>query len=310
MSDSLKVVCGWCGKFLRGDPGSDRVSHGMCESCAEKWRADAKARKRNPVTRRKARLILHHGEVRGYALTPKQRRYFGARASGYAPNGIAASLWKGAKAGYHDYRATKLEAKAARHRSLAKLNPGRRTIPGRALEIRYLRSDGKRYFHPFEHPVKMIANRDGSVTLRGGKRIHADDGEPHFWERYGHGRHGKVRNPKRYRRRSRSYGGGGNAFWLYVGAALILYPMLTRNAYGVSTGGQAIIPQPSDAVWYSDPYQGGGGEYFVGSLPPGASPPWRLAAATEIGAMQAGLLSGYLAQAGGGLVAPAPGFTT
>jgi hypothetical protein len=263
------------------------------------------------MTRRKARLILHHGEVRGYPLTPKQRRFMGARASGYPvrnPHPLLAAMWKGTKAGYHIYRASKLEAKAKAHRAKASLNP--RTIPGRALEIRYLRSDGKRYFHPFEHPVKMIANRDGSVTLRGGKRIHADDREPHFWERYGHGRHGKVKNPRRYRRRSKATYGGSGTFWLYVGAALILYPMLTRNAYGVSTGGQSIIPQASDAVWYSDPYQGGGGEYFVGSLPPGASPPWRLAAATEIGAMQAGLLSGSLAHAGGGLVAPAPGFTT
>jgi|SRR5215470_1506473 len=38
---------------------------------------------RNPVTWRKARTILHHGKVRGRKLTEKQRRYFGARASGY-----------------------------------------------------------------------------------------------------------------------------------------------------------------------------------------------------------------------------------
>lgn len=35
------------------------------------------------LTRAKARLILHHGEVRGYPLTEPQRRFFGARASGY-----------------------------------------------------------------------------------------------------------------------------------------------------------------------------------------------------------------------------------
>ena len=306
MSDALKVVCGWCGKFLRGDPRSDKVSHGMCEPCGAKWLADAKARKRNPMTRRKARAMLHRHE---YA-SPAQRRWLGARASGYPErNGpLLAAVWKGTKAGYHLYRASKLEAKAKAHRAKATLNP--RTIPGRALEIRYLRSDGKRYFHPFEHPVKMIANRDGSVTLRGRQRIHANDTEPGFWERYGHGRHGKVRNPKRYRRR-RSYSkSSGSTMWLLYGvAALLIYPRLVQG-YAVSTGGQAIIPQASDAVWYSDTYQGGDGTYFVGSLPPGASPPWRLAAATEIGSMQAGLLSGYLAQAGGGLVAPAPGFTT
>jgi hypothetical protein len=35
------------------------------------------------LTRAKARLILHHGEVRGYPLTEPQRGFFGARASGY-----------------------------------------------------------------------------------------------------------------------------------------------------------------------------------------------------------------------------------
>jgi hypothetical protein len=263
-------------------------------------------RKRNPkkLTRRKARQMLHRHEY----VSPAQQRWLGARASGYPvrnPHPLLAAMWKGTKAGYHYYRAGKLEEAAKRHRSKATLNP-RRVIPGRALEIRYLRSDGKRYFHPFEHPVKMYANRDGSVTLRGSKRIHADDREAGFWERYGHGRHGTVKNP---RRRRQSYSGGSN-LWLYAGLALILYPMLSRSWGAVSTGGQMILPQSGESIWYSDPYQGGGGEFFVGSLPPGASPPWRLASTTEIGAMQSGLLSGSLAQAGGGLVAPAPGFTT
>lgn len=300
----------------------------------------ATARGINPkgLTRRKARQMLHYHEY----SSPAQQHFLGAIASGYKlrkyrRNGLGSALWKGAKAGYHSYRATRLEEAAKRHRAKAVLNPwdvgervqfrsggrttlpahrhinpGRRTIPGRALEIRYLRSDGKRYFHPFEPDsnVRMYANRDGSVTLRGLKRIHADDGEPGFWERYGHGRHGKVRNPRK-RKRARSYGGGGGNFWLYAGLALILYPMLTRSSYAaVSTGGQFIIPQPGETIWYSDPYQGGGGEFFTGSLPPGASPPWRIASATEIGSMQQGLLSGTLADAGGGLVAPAPGFTT
>jgi hypothetical protein len=38
---------------------------------------------KNPVSRAKARKILHEGEARGYKLTPAQRRFFGARASGY-----------------------------------------------------------------------------------------------------------------------------------------------------------------------------------------------------------------------------------
>lgn len=220
------------------------------------------------LTRRKARLILHHGEVRGFPLTERQRKFFGARASGYP-----------------------------------RRNP--RTIPGRALEIRYLRSDGKRYFHPFEHPVKMVANADGSVTLRGSKRIHADDREAGFWERYGHGRASRnaARGLKMPRRRRRQ-----NNTWLWIAGGAAVFFFLNRPTGAVSTGGQMILPQPGASVWFSDPYQGGGGEFFTGSLPPGASPPWRLAGATEIGLMQAGLLAGALYDAGGGLVAPAPGF--
>ena len=294
-------------------------------------------RKRNPttLTRRAARQMLHFREY----VSPAQQRWLGARASGYPvrrgqnPHPLLAAMWKGTKAGYHFYRAGTLEAKAKAHRAKAALNPkhhqtrgvrvyqqiGRGTyhapdhvtIPGRALEIRYLRSDGKRYFHPFEHPVKMYANRDGSVTLRGSKRIHADDREAGFWERYGHGRtsrnaaRGRMNKRRTYRRSST-----GGSVWLYAGLALLLYPMLSRSWGAVSTGGQMILPQSGESIWYSDPYQGGGGEFFVGSLPPGASPPWRLASTTEIGAMQSGLLSGSLAQAGGGLVAPAPGFLT
>jgi len=39
--------------------------------------------RRPNVSKRKARVILHHGEVGGHPLTEKQRRFFGARASGY-----------------------------------------------------------------------------------------------------------------------------------------------------------------------------------------------------------------------------------
>lgn len=34
------------------------------------------------LTRAKARKILHDGSVRGHKLTAKQRRFFGAKASG------------------------------------------------------------------------------------------------------------------------------------------------------------------------------------------------------------------------------------
>lgn len=219
--------------------------------------------------------------------------------------GVASALWGGAKAGYYTYRAGRLESKAKRYREKAAgafRNP--RTIPGKALEIRYRRStDGKLYYHPFEGPVSMKANADGSVTLRGSKRLWADDREPGFWQRYGHGR--SRRNPMARRRRR---GGDNTMLWLLGGAALLFF--WNRPAGAVSTGGQMIVPQGGESIWYSDPYQGGGGEFFTGSLPPGASPPWRLASTTEIGSMASGLMAGALVDAGGGLVAPNPGFLT
>ena len=39
------------------------------------------ARKKK-LTKRKARLILSEGKVRGHKITEKQRKFFGARASG------------------------------------------------------------------------------------------------------------------------------------------------------------------------------------------------------------------------------------
>ena len=75
-----------------------------------------------------------------------------------------------------------------------------RTVPGRALEIRYLRSDGKRYKHTFTSPVRMIAHRDRRrVTLQGQRAIWADDEEPGF-ARY-------LRNPPRCATRRSSSGG-------------------------------------------------------------------------------------------------------
>lgn len=225
--------------------------------------------------------------------------------------GIGHAIWSGVKGGYYTYRAGRLEGKAKRYRERARAafaNP--RTIPGSALEVRYRRSDGKLYYHPFEGPVKMVANHDGSVTLRGARRIWADDREPGFWQRYGH--HRRRRNPVARRRRRSD----NTMLWLLGGAAAFFFWPQISQALGVgggtpvSTGGQSIIPQAGTAIWYSDPYQGGGGEFFTGMLPPGASPPWRLASATEIGIMQSGLLSGSLAAAGGGLIAPAPGFLT
>jgi hypothetical protein len=62
-----------------------------------------------------------------------------------------------------------------------------RTIPGEATEIRYRRTGplAGRYYHRFRPGVRMRANRDGSVTLRGRNKIHAVESEPGFWDKYG-----------------------------------------------------------------------------------------------------------------------------
>lgn len=96
---------------------------------------------------------------------------------------------------------------------------------------------------------------------------------------------------------------------LIAGAGFLVYRMMQGPALA-NTGGQNIIPQAGDTIWYSDPYTGGGSEFFTGMLPPGASPPWRLASATEMGIRTAGLMTGSYTDAGGGLVAPNPGFLT
>lgn len=42
---------------------------------------------KHAASKSKAREILHHGEVHGQVLTPRQQRFFGARASGQPVKG-------------------------------------------------------------------------------------------------------------------------------------------------------------------------------------------------------------------------------
>lgn len=111
-------------------------------------------------------------------------------------------------------------------------------------------------------------------------------------------------NPKWRKARRRSYSSrssGQSNLLLYAGLALILYPMLTRQAGAVSTGGQSIVPQDPATYWISDAFNGGDGTFFQGSLPPGSAPPWRLASQAEVSAFTVGLASGAYSNAGGGL---------
>ena len=94
---------------------------------------------------------------------------------------------------------------------------------------------------------------------------------------------------------------------MFAGVGYLIYTTFFAEAVPVSTGGQGILPQPAGTVWYSDPFQNmegmmGDSSFFIGSLPPGSAPPWRLASVTEIAAMNLGLMAGTIVAAGGGLI--------
>jgi hypothetical protein len=104
----------------------------------------------------------------------------------------------------------------------------------------------------------------------------------------------------------------GTTMAMLAGIGYLIYTtfLAPSAAEAVSTGGQAIIPQSSGTVWYSDPFLNldgmpGDQSFFIGALPPGASPPWRLASVVEMAALNLGLAGGTLAVAGGGLIVQA-----
>jgi hypothetical protein len=196
-----------------------------------------------------------------------QQRRTAMKATARRENPLLGDIVRGARAGYHLSRAKRYESKAATHRRRAVLNPGR--IPGTALEIRYRRSGSQPglYKHPFEHPVRMYANGDGSVTLRGAKRIHADDRERDF-DQYVHPSHGR-RNPM-----ARRSGGGRNMWlWIGLGALLILKPGILG---GIATAGGGSTTYAPGTVWLDTT----DGTMVVGPSLPG--PNWRLATQAEI----------------------------
>ncbi|MGH3055546.1 MAG: hypothetical protein ACRDL7_11275 [Gaiellaceae bacterium] len=180
--------------------------------------------------------------------------------------GIAAALWKGAKSGYHHYRADRYSAKAAQHRRMAR-NP--QVIPGTATEIRYNRtgSQAGMYKHPFEQNVKMYALKNGSVLLKGRRRIHADDREPNF-SRYVHPSHGQRRNPRMAKK---------DNTMMYLGLGLLAVFVLKPGAFGNLLGGaQDLHNMPAGTVWIDTT----DGTMVVGPSIPGAN--WRLATQAEI----------------------------
>lgn len=206
----------------------------------------------------------------------------------------------------------------------AKRNPGGH-IPGRVLEVRYKRGRSGYYKHDFKPGVRQRRLRPGErfstthnavVLYHPNRPVWEDERTPGFWSRYGHGEGGS--NPMA--RRRRSGGTGGIDYFkvaMFAGVGYLIYatflaPGASAMTFdpGVSTGGQNIIPQPAGTVWYADPFLNFEGVYgdqsfFIGSLPPGASPPWRMASAVEIAALNLGLAAGTLAIAGGGLIVQA-----
>ena len=196
-------------------------------------------------------------------------------------------------------------------------NPGH--IPGQVLEVRYKRGRSGYYKHDFKPGVRQrrlragesFSTRQNAVVLYHPNRpVWEDERTPGFWSRYGHGRGGS--NPMARRRRS---GAGGIDYFkvaMFAGIGYLIYStFLAPGAEaGVSTGGQNILPQSSGTVWYSDPFltldgMPGDQSFFIGSLPPGGSPPWRLASVVEMAALNLGLAAGTLAVAGGGLIVQA-----
>lgn len=190
-------------------------------------------------------------------------------------------------------------------------------LPGHVEEIKYGPRGGKWYQHKFKPGVKQRLIRAGrAVTIRPShnavllyhpnRAVFEDERTPGFWRKYGHRSGG---NPMARRR------GGGDDWGQYLlwGGLAYLAWMFLKPSTAVATGGaNLVMPQPAGTVWYSDPLQmdpttGGAGDqsFFIGSLPPGVSPPWRLASQVEINAMNLGLSAGTLVAAGGGLIAQA-----
>lgn len=213
----------------------------------------------------------------------------------------------GAKASLRRQRVKATQKKRYAMRRSFMGNPGGH-IPGEVIEVRYRRGRAGYYKHEFKPGVKQRRLRPGQsftsrhnavVLYHNSRPVWEDERTPGFWDRYGHGG-----NPGMARRRQSKMG----QYLLWGGLAYLAYYYFTSQP--VSTGGaNQVIPQPAGTLWYADPFQqdpstgmAGDQSFFIGSLPPGASPPWRLASAQEIQAMNLGMQAGTLVAAGGGLI--------
>lgn len=155
-----------------------------------------------------------------------------------------------------------------------------RAIPGRVTEIRYQRTgrDAGAYYHRFTQPVRMLTRPDGTVLLKGARRIWADDRAPDF-ERYLERASMRRRNPADRTKAS------GEEIWI-VGLLLagLWFMARERGTIGGGTGGGGggiapiwAGPAASSGIWINADT----GEIVSGPRP-GAWPPWRAALPSEI----------------------------
>ena len=126
------------------------------------------------------------------------------------------------------------------------------TIPGHATEIRYRRTGplAGRYVHRFAPGVKMRANADGSVTLRGRRRIHATEDEPGFWRKYGGHHHGNPRRRSWTRVRRdvlRATTPRADWPWGWIFAGVLFWAWSLSRAAGASESGSPAVSM-SDVV--------------------------------------------------------------
>ena len=85
-----------------------------------------------PVTRRKARQILHEGQVHGRPLSPAQRAFFGARASGYPlPNPSLSQATDARLSQIHALFTSGVSESTGRLRYAGGYGPGSRDVVGR-----------------------------------------------------------------------------------------------------------------------------------------------------------------------------------
>jgi hypothetical protein len=137
------------------------VEHRWLRQASQILRAEKRGKLRNPrkkVSARKARIILHHKEVKGYPLTARQRRFFGARASGYPVR-----RKRNVAAGFYDeehvfHGKTKIYGKVLR---IEAQKTGRHFCDAECKRA------GHKYYHDFRVKPTMYGLPNGDILIKG-----------------------------------------------------------------------------------------------------------------------------------------------